>query len=114
MYDSCTGKDFREKYLKSLDTPEAWTNDDPAIILDFGKVWRIAPSFAKEAFAHFVKYAKPKHILKKIKFINISTVKICIIEIELEQEEHRLEMLRNNDLSDIKAIFEKATAPVQV
>lgn len=75
--------EFRNKYLSELDNPEAWLDTKPFIILDFKDVTHITPSFAHEAFAYFRKYATPKKILTKIKFINLRSVQEDLIALEL-------------------------------
>ncbi len=80
-----TGEEFREKYLADLDDDKKWKNDDTEITLDFEGVEKIGPSFANEVFAHFTKYTPDKNlILKKIHIINISKVKLSIINEEIE------------------------------
>lgn len=79
-----TAVEFREKFLKELDNQAAWEDKNPFICFDFKGVTRISPSFASEAFAYFSKYTRPKTILKKITFKNISYVKMLIIEHEVE------------------------------
>lgn len=79
-----TAEEFRYKYLKELDKPEAWTIDDEYIVFDFQNVKKIGPSFANAAFGHFMKYTKPERFLKRIRFINISDVHRLIIKEELE------------------------------
>ncbi len=77
--------EFRKKYLKGLDDPAAWENDDVYIVLDFSNVKKLGPSFANEAFAYFTRYSKNKSLVKKkINFINISKVKEETIDVELE------------------------------
>jgi hypothetical protein len=75
---------FRERYLKDLDSNDAWENADIFIELDFSNVTKIGPSFANEAFAYFTKYARPPRILEKIYFKNIKEVFRMIIEEEIE------------------------------
>ena len=69
--------------MSFLDNEDAWKSKGIAIILDFSNVDTMISSFANEAFAYFTKYASPEQIKKKIKFENISTVKMEIIDIEL-------------------------------
>jgi hypothetical protein len=80
--------EFRNKYLSELDNPESWTDTKLFIILDFKDVTHLAPSFAYEAFAYFRRYATPKRILTKIKFINIREVQLNVIELELNLPEY--------------------------
>jgi hypothetical protein len=79
-----TGVDFREKFLNELENKEMWANNNPFITLDFVNVKRLGPSWANEVFAFFTQFAKPNQILKKIVFLNISSVKRAIIEKEIE------------------------------
>jgi len=79
-----TALEFWNKYLSELDKAEAWTTSNEFIVLDFQNVKKIGPSFANEAFGHFMKYTDPNNFLKKIKFINISDVHRLIIKEELE------------------------------
>jgi hypothetical protein len=79
-----TAVEFRAKYLSGLDNPETWKDTNPAIVLDFQNVKKIGPSFANEAFGHFMKYTTPQRFLEKVKFINISDVQRIIIKEELE------------------------------
>lgn len=79
-----TAIEFREKYLKFLDNDDAWKTSNTAIIFDFSNVDTMISSFANEAFAYFTKYAPPERIMKKIKFENITRVKMEIVEAELE------------------------------
>lgn len=76
--------DFRNKFLQSIDSIDAWKSDRPEIELDFTGVEKLGPSFANEAFAYFTKYAKPEQIKKKIIFSNISKIKNETIDIELK------------------------------
>ena len=77
-----TAVEFRKKYLSFLDKKDAWNSNDVEIVLDFSNVDTMISSFANEAFAYFTKYAKPEKIKKKIKFENITKVKMEIIDIE--------------------------------
>ena len=79
-----TAVEFRRKYLLALDDDECWRNSDTFIVLDFANVKRIGPSWANEAFGYFAEKAEPSVILKKIKMINISRVKLEIIKTELD------------------------------
>ncbi len=81
-----TAVDFRSKYLSELDNSEAWSKTGVFIVLDFQNVKTIGPSFANEAFAHFMRYTNtnPERFLDKVKFINISDVHRLIIKEELE------------------------------
>lgn len=74
---------FRKKYLDILDNEEAWTNNKPVIKLDFSAVRKIGPSFANEAFGPFMQYASPDRFFEKVRFENISSVKMGIIKEEL-------------------------------
>lgn len=76
--------EFRNKFLKELDSEEAWKSEESFIELDFSEVDKIGPSFANEAFAFFTQYASPEKILNKILFKRITTVKRAIIERELQ------------------------------
>jgi len=79
-----TGIEFREKYLSILENRDVWKNSKCEVELDFENVEKIGPSFANEVFAHFTKYTKDKNlILKKIKIINISQIKLSIIQEEI-------------------------------
>ena len=75
---------FRDKYLSHMDSLEYWTRDVEPITFDFINVDKIGPSFANEAFAYFTKYAEPKVIKKRIRFVNISEVHRIIIEEEID------------------------------
>jgi hypothetical protein len=77
-------EDFRVKYLNEFDNEKVWKDGKKSITFDFSNVKKIGPSFANEAFAHFVRYTKPEQILKQIIFINISRVQLLIIKEELE------------------------------
>lgn len=79
-----TALEFRKLYLSHLDSLEAWRSPIEPITFDFKNVKKIGPSFASEAFAYFMKYAKPQEFLEKVKFINISDVQFMIIKEELE------------------------------
>lgn len=83
-----TAQEFRTKYLSELDTKDSWRDEKEFITFDFQNVKKLGPSFASEAFGYFTQYAKPERILKKIKFINISNVKMMIIKQELETGYH--------------------------
>lgn len=72
-------EEFRDIYLKVLDSPNAWVGHVPFIILDFSNVERLGPSWANEAFAYFTKYGDPSSVLEKIQLKNISRVKLAII-----------------------------------
>ena len=85
-----SAEEFREMYLSILCDKNAWRDDHEAIVLDFKHVKKLGPSFANEAFAYFTQWAKPDCILKKIRFLNISPVKLRIIKIELESGYGRL------------------------
>ncbi len=78
-----TAVEFREKFLGILDDEALWKTDNPEITLDFKDVEKMGPSWTNEVFAYFTKYADPSRILKKIVIINISRVKMAIIEQEL-------------------------------
>lgn len=79
-----TAVQFRNHYLRALDNQAAWDGElNPFIALDFKNVVVISPSFANELFAHFIQYAAPDAIFKRIKMVNITDVKKEIIEIEL-------------------------------
>ncbi len=80
-----TAKEFRERYLKMIDSKEFWKEPSEAIVLDFSSVTKIGPSFANEAFAYFTQFADPERILRAIKFVNVSEVQMAIIKAELEQ-----------------------------
>lgn len=77
-------QEFRQKYLDEFDDEKVWREAQKTITLDFSNVKKIGPSFANEAFAYFVRYAKPKQILNQIQFINISKIQLLIIEEELD------------------------------
>lgn len=79
-----SAEDFRDEYLAELCNEEAWKDNSEFIVLDFSHVKKLGPSFANEAFAFFTQFAKPERILKKIRFVNISDVKMMIIRTELE------------------------------
>lgn len=79
-----TAVEFRAKYLGRLDNAEAWKEIGQAIVLDFQNVKKIGPSFANEAFGHFMKYTTPDRFLERVRFINISDVQRIIIKEELE------------------------------
>lgn len=78
-----SGEEFRNRYLKDLEDENIWKNEDPYIILDFGNVERLGPSWANEVFAYFTQFAHPELILKKIHLKNITPVKKAIIDREL-------------------------------
>jgi hypothetical protein len=75
--------EFRSLYLSELENEDKWKNDDPEIELDFSGIEKLGPSFANEAFAFFAKFSTPEKILKKIRMVNISPVKLETIFIEL-------------------------------
>lgn len=78
-----TAVDFRNQFLMDYDYPEIWKSSDiKTITFDFANVTSIIPSFANEAFAYFRKYADAKTIKKYFKFINISDVKLDLIDLE--------------------------------
>ncbi len=80
-----SGEKFRTTYLSGLEKPEMWNDDNEFIILDFGNVDKIGPSFANEVFAYFCQFAKNKdQIHKKITFKNITKVKQFIINEEID------------------------------
>ena len=79
-----TAEQFRRDYLCALDKEDAWTDDKTVVVFNFDHVKKIGPSFANEAFAYFMKYAKPERFKKKIHFKNISDVQKLIIEQELK------------------------------
>lgn len=79
-----TAISFRNRFLKELENEENWKSDEPFICFDFINVHKIGPSFANEAFGYFAKWHKPKDILKKIIFKNISRIQRLIIENELK------------------------------
>ena len=76
--------EFRKTFLNFLDDKDKWLDNKNEVVLDFNGVKKLGPSFANEAFAYFTQYAKPEDIKKKIKFKNITNVKMKIIETELE------------------------------
>lgn len=79
-----TAVEFRRKYLNSLKKKNAWKIEGVFITFDFKDVTRLSPGFANEAFGYFTAVVTPDEILKKIKFINISDVKLSTIKNELE------------------------------
>lgn len=81
-----TAIEFRDTYLSEFYSQEAWKDNAPGIILDFGKVTRLGPSFANEAFAYFarLKGVTLDKILSKFVFKNISKIKMGIIKVEIE------------------------------
>jgi len=79
-----SGLEFRERFLKELDNPDAWKNKDPFIVLDFEGVKRISPSFAYVGFAYFRKYAPAERIEKKIHKVNLSPIKRFTIDLEVQ------------------------------
>jgi hypothetical protein len=76
--------DFRTLYLTGIDNAEAWKNDDTFISFNFKNVRKLAPSFANEAFAYFMKYEiSLEKFHTKIQIINWSEAQKLIIEKEL-------------------------------
>ena len=84
MDGAFSGQAFRNKYLADLDDAARWHDSELCVVLDFGEVKRLGPSWANEVFAFFTKYGKPGIILKKIKLVNISKVKRDIIQVEID------------------------------
>ncbi len=82
--------EFREKYLDFLDNKDVWESDEVTIEIDFRNVRRLGPSWANEAFAYFTQYAKPTRILKKIRLVHITEVKLDIVKQELETGYYKL------------------------
>ena len=82
---------FKEKYLKYLDNKEAWKFMPEQIIFDFKNVKIIGPTFARDAFGYFTKYASAKKVLETILFANISFAHREIITFEIEDYEKWLE-----------------------
>lgn len=74
---------FRSRYLLLLDNDDAWENDSVVCQLDFSNVRKIAPSFANEAFAYFMKFSTPEQFHKKVKLLNTTRVQHTIIDAEL-------------------------------
>lgn len=79
-----TAIEFREKYLQAFENESEWSNGQERVTLDFINVETLIPSFANEAFAFFTKFATPKQILDRIRLVNISNVKLEIVNEELE------------------------------
>lgn len=79
-----TAVEFRRKYLNPLKKSKHWKNDETFITFDFNGVERLSPGFANEAFGYFTAMGTPRQVLKKIRFINISDVKIETIHKELK------------------------------
>lgn len=84
-----TAIEFRDKYLSEFYLPEQWTKGTHQIELDFSNVETLIPSFANETFAFFTTFAKPEDILKRIRLINISKVKLAIVNEELDSGYNR-------------------------
>lgn len=82
-----TAQDFRKKFLKDFESKQAWENPNEEIEFDFSGVRKISPSFANEAFAHFLQFTKKSNFYKKIKFSNMSKVQELIINEELTSAE---------------------------
>lgn len=77
--------EFRQKYLANADNEEWWSKKSDVIELDFEGVDTLGPSWANEAFAYFAKFAnKSGDILKRIRFVNISPVKLALVKKEIE------------------------------
>lgn len=82
---TCTGKEFREKFLVNANDENWWKKNDSVISLDFTDVDTIGPSWANEVFAYFTKFSiEEKAILNRIRLINISPVKLALIKKEIE------------------------------
>ena len=79
-----TAIDFRKNFLKEYESEDAWRNGSEEIEFDFSGVKKISPSFANEAFAHFLKFTDLKKFSEKIKFSNTTKVQKMIIEQELK------------------------------
>ena len=79
-----TAQEFREKFLFAFDDPYIWEEDTPTITFDFEGVDKISPGFAREAFANFLQYTSKENLLKHFLFVNITKVKMGIIEGELD------------------------------
>lgn len=79
---------FRNKFLNFLDNENIWKDNNIAIELDFKNVNSIHPRWACETFGYFKKYATTKQILTKIKFSNISQIKMDIIKHEIKNYRH--------------------------
>lgn len=77
---------FRDKFLKHLDSEQAWQNQKSVerVVLDFGKVKKIGPSFANEAFGYFMKFCTPDEFLKVVVLENASRVQEMIVREELK------------------------------
>ncbi len=75
---------FRDLFLKQFDSPDAWQDSTPGIILDFKGVERLTPVFAYYAFAYFRKYTFSERIMKKLWRTNISSIHKFTIDLELE------------------------------
>ena len=81
-----TAIEFRNKFLKDLDTDEWWLNPNLRIELDFGNVELIGPSWANEIFAYYLtKGLNKKQVLEKIICLNLTKTKTVIINRELDQ-----------------------------
>jgi hypothetical protein len=77
--------EFRQKYLANADNEEWWSKKSDVIELDFEGVDTLGPSWANEAFAYFAKFAnKSGDILKRIRFVNISPVKLALVKKEID------------------------------
>ena len=46
-------REFREKYLKSLESPAWWECEHSIMVLDFGGVSTLAPDWANEVFCYY-------------------------------------------------------------
>lgn len=79
-----SAKNFRELFLKELETVKWWGDDSKLIELNFKDVETISPSWANEVFAFYTENYDPDKVKKKIKLVNISSVKRLIINLEID------------------------------
>ena len=82
-----TAVEFRDKFLSQFDNIEAWLDGSPSeefITLDFNGVTTMGPGWIMEAIGYFSSYeGNPHRIIKKIKPVNLSKVKMQIFWTEL-------------------------------
>lgn len=75
--------DFRERFLQDLESDDWWGSAE-YITLDFDGVEILGPSWANEVFAYYTSRNKsPEEILKKIRILNLKSVKLNIVQDEL-------------------------------
>lgn len=79
-----TAVEFREKFLTDLESDAWWKDPNSSIVFDFEGVVTLGPSWANGVFAYYTCKHSLSTITSKFEFINLSRVKMEVINFEIE------------------------------